>query len=669
MAGFNRIKEILDNSVGGVDVEIGVHGAFWRNVPLEDFISTPVAGETLLIVGNGAESNLVKALKGQDPFGDDGSYSRMPTGLDATPPDEIAEIEQWINDGCPEEDSGQSVKDIKEIRILPPLAVGRLGSSPEPMHNYRLEVDDAAGFRKVHPAETLVVEPTSGAIVGTKMPTEVRFKDGSGRIKPVAPFLEAWVLLDGEEELCPLTTAELDKINLTPADLSWSVAVANRKMYRRTGDPGDVISDEIHGIADHGSRELRGYSGNFKSGRSISLGSVQYIQPNDAFPEIRFRFTPPAGAVFGSAADGIIPSENAVYDAAAGSWDGYSDGDDPSRPPLARYTTAPQSIFARDESTGLGLGYFDDSCDGVVTLSLTKPNGETLQGYARVASGPPDFAPDSLPVRSMADDLEQMAYGPTIAAGDSVSSDEVRDIVRRALETLQLMSSETENRRFGSPFDTEEVEYGRVRDIHHGILTSLLGLDSPPNSAERQDAYGALVMVKNALREYRNAPDTSREGSHKMPALMRGADGMRLALPRRQIEKLERAINIFEPIPDDVGPVAAMKRMISSFASVAILHSSFVQDDGTNLGDVFTDPEAVLNYLKAAKAQGGVAEDMGLDGQTLVKPGDAGGSPFVALLENSDHPMNGPLGGYSDQLSNVSGIEVVKNWITSLADG
>ena len=39
---------------------------------------------------------------------------------------------------------------IKELRILPPLAIGRLGSAPEPLDNYELEVPekDPLGFRR-----------------------------------------------------------------------------------------------------------------------------------------------------------------------------------------------------------------------------------------------------------------------------------------------------------------------------------------------------------------------------------------------------------------------------------------------------------------------------------------------------------------------------------------
>jgi photosystem II stability/assembly factor-like uncharacterized protein len=71
-----------------------------------------VFGKKLLIIGDGANSNLVRSLKGEVPFGsdlpdppDDAETRRMPAGRPPVPPESIAAIEQWINDGCPEEEA------------------------------------------------------------------------------------------------------------------------------------------------------------------------------------------------------------------------------------------------------------------------------------------------------------------------------------------------------------------------------------------------------------------------------------------------------------------------------------------------------------------------------------------------------------------------------------
>ena len=55
---------------------------------------------------------------------------------------------------------------ILELRILPPLAIGRLGSSSEPLENYELVVKDPLGHRIIEPAETLRIDPGAGGITG-----------------------------------------------------------------------------------------------------------------------------------------------------------------------------------------------------------------------------------------------------------------------------------------------------------------------------------------------------------------------------------------------------------------------------------------------------------------------------------------------------------------------
>ena len=81
---------------------------------------------------------------------------------------------------------------IRELRILPPLAIGRLGAAPMPMDNYDVEVDPGSPARQppLVPATTLEVDPTSGEITRTFVPDALRFTQ-DGKVRPVAPFLEA----------------------------------------------------------------------------------------------------------------------------------------------------------------------------------------------------------------------------------------------------------------------------------------------------------------------------------------------------------------------------------------------------------------------------------------------------------------------------------------------
>ncbi|MCA3574350.1 MAG: hypothetical protein IOC86_10570 [Aestuariivirga sp.] len=94
---------------------------------------------------------------------------------------------------------------IKGLRILPPIAIGRLGSADEQLDNYTLEISnkDTLGFRHIKPAETLVVDDKSGKIIRTHTARNMTFTD-DGKIRPVAPFLEVFAVME-DDSLVPLT--------------------------------------------------------------------------------------------------------------------------------------------------------------------------------------------------------------------------------------------------------------------------------------------------------------------------------------------------------------------------------------------------------------------------------------------------------------------------------
>jgi hypothetical protein len=568
------------------------------------------------------------------------------------------------------------VTDIKEIRLLPPLAVGRFGGSAEPMHNYEAVITGATEYRNLVPAETLLMNPSTGEIVAKQTPPVVRFKDGAGLVKPVCPFLELWARYEDEGEFLPLTTRELRDLNLTPAAVTWDVTFANLKMLRRTGEPGDRVSGTLTGITDHQSHSVDGRATNFKSNRSVHFGSVQYVKPTDAFPEIRFRFTPPAGFVFGPRANNVIPAERAVYDAVRGTWDEHNDNFSPTSAPdpRAHEATSPAGIYANRQ--GVSLGYLDDSSDGIISATLTL-NERRLTSFARICVGPPAYAPDSFPVRTMSDELEQMVLGPRAT---TVAADEVVDIVRRAFETLRLMDTGNQNNNWGTefgafnaPFTASEAAYATTYRIHAGLLGSLSkGLNAPASSPERKAAHATLVQIDGILRDSDKVTDRTRAARRRMPGMMRGADGMHLALNRRQRSKITKAVEIFAPAPDqgpaDTEQVAAIKRMITTFQAMAVLHSEF-SEDNKSLADRFADPPQVLDYLRKAVAKGSVATAAGLAGQPLVVPGDPQGSAFLQTIKRPEHPMNGPISSYRDATSNKSGFVVVADWITSLGGG
>jgi hypothetical protein len=111
MNRFLQVKEILDNAVGGPTAPVGAfHGAFWRELTRDEFMTFELLGLPIVTVGDGDGSTIVKALRGQAPFGADigtpeATMPRMPAGgLDPVPDEQISVIAAWIYDGCPAED-------------------------------------------------------------------------------------------------------------------------------------------------------------------------------------------------------------------------------------------------------------------------------------------------------------------------------------------------------------------------------------------------------------------------------------------------------------------------------------------------------------------------------------------------------------------------------------
>jgi hypothetical protein len=446
---------------------------------------------------------------------------------------------------------------ILELKVLPPLAIARLGSSPQPLENYQLEVpEDGLDFRRIVPAETLYVDPDSGEIAEARTPEVIRFRDGD-RIRPVAPFLEVFART-GPDRLEPLTIDLLRAHGLTPQQVRWTVEVGNIKAFRRTSDPGDKAIAKLAHVSDHVVHALEATAKNFLPGKVLPLGTVRYIKPSARFPEIRLRFTPAPGLVYGASDQRIeidqsgdpvsrpdpIVAGRVIYDGAnkQHKWLGWIDSGDAA-------TTNPGSIYAGyDDKDGnhVSWGYLDDECDGLVTVELTV-GGRTLSAFARIGAGPPDFAPDGLPIRTVHDEIVQALLGPSAAA--DVSRQEAEDIVRRAFETVRLMNTTVMNgntvggrtavasmmpaqdsndthRLFAPVMASSLVDNRSVLALHEAVLTALRA--------------GAAPWFVDALRRPEEIGDLSDAGRRKMPAMMRGADARYLTLTRRQIDTISQ---------------------------------------------------------------------------------------------------------------------------------
>jgi hypothetical protein len=444
---------------------------------------------------------------------------------------------------------------IVELRILPPFAIGRLGSSPDPMDNYDLVLPDPISVRRIVAADTIVVDPATGAATLKRPPFDVRFRDAGYRIRPIAPFLEVWARREGSEELVPLTAGMLEELGLGPDAVEWRVHVGNVKAFRRTNDPNDRVEAVAGPFRDHGPHPLLGQCANFLEGKVLPLGSVQYVRPTAELPEIRLRFTPAAGLVYGPPPDPGPTDPNiadAVYDPEKGRWKGYIDPSDPKIDPVGvRRATNPANVYAgvAQGNNQISYGYLDDECDGFVEVALHTAEGP-LTAFARVAAGPPTFAPDSAPVRTVGDDLEQAMFGPDVdAPADPREVEEVGEIVRRALETVRLMNTAQMNgaslqRGVGmARMDALDVNRALEPIVEPAIADSL-AIRARHERVLLSLASGSLAWFARVLRAYDEVGSLSDESRRKMPALMRGADGRHLALTRRQVNKVRAAAEL-----------------------------------------------------------------------------------------------------------------------------
>jgi hypothetical protein len=490
-------------------------------------------------------------------------------------------------------------KTIKALRILPPFAIGRLGSADEPMDNYTIDIAVAAdqmrplGYRAVKPLPTLIVGKRSGEIEDVRTPAlPLEFKR-NGRIRPVAPFLEVFVVTE-DDELTPLTVDLLEANRFSVKDVSWRIRVANRKVARRTGDKKDIVATKDIVISDHDIHTLHGYCENFASAEnSIDFGQVRFIRPNAAHREIRLRFTPGRGLIYGpkqapahdAAGDSYRISEDQAIYGDTGTWVGYFDASDADVsadkqawkdkrdrawkdndwPLDFDNETMPPSLFAIDppapswlyDNEAISRGYLDDACDGFVDVRLARsgedPDKSALKATARICAGPPAMAPDSLFVRSLADDLDQVVFGPEVEPNEDpeITRARAQDIVRRAFETVRFMNVAVMN---GNDYkgrvallldsmpeeEAADTERALRPVMHPGTV------DTKTITALHQEVYaalrgGAAPWFVRLLRRPNEVADFTDRGRRKMPALMCGADNNYLALTWRQIRTIEKA--------------------------------------------------------------------------------------------------------------------------------
>ncbi len=479
---------------------------------------------------------------------------------------------------------------IHQLRLLPPLAIGRLGSAPKPMDNYTIDddPDQPLGYRRLKAEPTLTVDEQSGEIREEPPAKTLEFKQDD-RIRPVAPFLEVFAVTD-DDVLAPLTLELLRSHQLDETAISWRVCVANRKVVRRTVNEDDLVMADTDWFDGHAPQPLEGHCKNFISDRAfIDFGHVRYIKPNRDFPQIRLRFTPAKGLIYGPSPDAegkgdpIIDPDRAIYDRTKG-WLGFGadddaqDGDkgndeDKSGEQEFQNDTLPPSLYAikppapswLHDNVAISRGYLDDACDGFVEVRLVLADGKTeLTASARICAGPPAVVPDSLFVRSLTDDLDQVINGPEVLDDEPfpVTRARAEEIVRRAYETVRFMNVAVMNGnnfkgRSALSLDSmpEEEAAGTQRAIRPVMSPSTV--DTFTIMALHKQVYaalrgGAAPWFPQLLRQPDEVADFTNRGRRKMPALMCGADNNYLALTYRQIDTIHRTRKhaLFEPRSD-----------------------------------------------------------------------------------------------------------------------
>lgn len=494
---------------------------------------------------------------------------------------------------------------LTSIAIYPPLAFARVGSSDTPCAAYswrsaKLSPDQPASTT-LQPEETLLLG--ADGTVSSSVPNEIVLKDPNGAFRPVCPFFELWGTWEenGTEVEGPLTPEILSRFGLSLSDVTWSVDVGNLKPYHITLRDGDRINarhtlagddtarHEIFGRSPGVAQPLVGHPD------GIPMGAVQLSRPDDAFPELRLRFYAPKGVIYGppdidaridaalaakpDQADDILPWRDLVVPAERhrvnpdSSW-GTHDLDATDVPPLGPGDGRlnPGGLVASVLSRVIGL--VDDVGDGLISCRIGG-----LTAKARIAVGPPDFAPMNRPVVSLQDGLSDRENRASARDG-TILDDEleaiVADIFERALETSDLMNKDAQNYRaritnrteyagpsggnLDLPNPSPSFEASPHRTLWPTIDQRLSASPAYPVTPQSVDAmpvtmvgqrkhrrYNAIEYFRDRLREepdliekwIRIPRPPERFYDRRMPALMRGSDRNAMHLTRRQYELIQ----------------------------------------------------------------------------------------------------------------------------------
>ena len=379
-------------------------------------------------------------------------------------------------------------RDPKQGRVLgiffdPPMAIARVGRSKEPMPAYRWKLDEnpARGVQTmIEPAASLIETSVKGNghhpyTLKVETPSEVRFKDRHGKIKPVAPFFELWARIqdaDGTVVKVPVTKAFLEARGTKLENLQFTVVAANRKAEARTKLAScAAIARKVFSADNYKTHHLDAISPHtegqvplVRPDAPLPLGKIKTFKENltdlnchTRLDQVRIRFTPGKGDAYGPPEAARAPAsplppgafappvteygrihkmtrkENRILSSDT-PWSGYNFRTDNS----PKWPTPMDSYDGARVGSGNGWGLIDDTCDLVLTAEMAV-DGVKHVAQARSMAGPPDFAPDKRPMYSIRDELEDRDLPPAEMDIEKTPVD-VLDLFRRIFETASLVN-------------------------------------------------------------------------------------------------------------------------------------------------------------------------------------------------------------------------------------
>ncbi len=464
--------------------------------------------------------------------------------------------------------SSQSSLNIEEIWICPPLAFARFGQSPYPMENFHWAENDysprGTAETVIKPALTFKIDDATSKI-SAYLPEEIRFKD-NGKWRPVCPFFELHGRLsDGSEK--PIGLNELQEAGLSLKNIQWKITVANRKAYHYTLAEGDrveatvTISGEEYGIHPLLGKSPQGAENPIiPEGMDIPLGQITVIRPDDTWPEVRLRVTPPQGLIYAPSntkdrdLSALVPSKDKDEflskikcilnpQAAWPKWEptGTRDNQDLRTNPGGLYAQEPENPETRKSKS---LGFLDDSNDGVIQVTLTG-EGVTneLTAYARYTCCPPDFQPDRRPFVSIADGLSDLTKRQEVLEEDYIdganwaeTEEEIADLMQRVKETMEASNLDHQNLRSqlansdGTiPFEPMEPRPG------HPLPLTELGRSNHARFLAYEVFKQRLGQRPELFEKWIRKPTNEPAPYNKqMPAVMRGSDSSPMFISQRQ---------------------------------------------------------------------------------------------------------------------------------------